>query len=140
MFGKMNTVPILDLRQAPEEGGGSLEMVVGRLLDLTEHPTIAKRVRFPRALFVFLVVPGDPEPGTFHIFDRRRRVWHWLDFGDEKFGGYTLSDFDQLVRKCWFPDVVQQRHFLESPTGWIIQPGTNPRQDCPPANRELISE
>ena len=74
MFGKMNVVPILDLGQTPVEAGVSLKNAIARLLDVTEHPAIAKWLQFPKALFVFLVVPGDPESGAFYIFDRRKQV------------------------------------------------------------------
>jgi hypothetical protein len=67
MFGKMNVAPILDLRNAPEEVGETLEGAVARLLDVAEHPAITKWVQFPKALFVFLVVPGDPESGAFYV-------------------------------------------------------------------------
>jgi hypothetical protein len=140
MFGKMNTVPILDLRQMPQEVGASLEMAVARLLDLTEHPTIAKWVQFPRVLFVFLVVPGDPESGAFYVFDRSRRVWHWVDFEDEKFGGYTVSDFDQLVRECRFLDIVERPQLLQGPNGWVVQPGLRPCQDRAVADGRVVSE
>jgi len=62
MFGEMNVIPIDDLRQTPEEVGGSVEGAIAKLLDVTEHPRIAKWVQFPKALFVFLIVPGDPNP------------------------------------------------------------------------------
>jgi hypothetical protein len=140
MFGKMNAVPILDLGQAANEAGASLEMAVARLLDLTEHPAIAKWVQFPKALFVFLVVPGDPESGAFYVFDRRRRVWYWVDFEDEKFGGYTISDFDQLVRECRFLDIVECPHLLQNPDGWVVQPGTRPCQDCAVAGGCAVPE
>jgi hypothetical protein len=130
MFGKMNAVRLLDLHHAPEQVGGGLDGAVASLLDLTEHPSIAKWVQFPKALFVFLVVPGDPESGAFYVFDRRKRVWYWVDFEDEKFGGYTASDFDQLVRECRFLDIVERPHLLQGPNGWVVQPGTRPHQDC----------
>jgi hypothetical protein len=128
MFGRMNVIPVLDFRNAPDEAGASLETAIARLLDVTEHPTIAKWVQFPKALFVFLVVPGDRESGAFYIFDRRRRVWYWVDFEDEKFGGYTVSDFDQLVRQCRFLDIVERPHLLQSQNGWVVQPGIRPCQ------------
>ena len=128
MFGKMNVVPILDLRQAPEEVGASLEPAIARLLDVTEHPAIAKWVQFPKALFVFLVVPCDPESGAFYVFDRRREVWYWVDFEDEKFGGYTVGDFDELVRECRFLDIVERPDSLQGSQGWIVQPGGGPCQ------------
>jgi hypothetical protein len=128
MFGKMNVVSILDLRQTPEQVGAPLEMAVARLLDPTEHPTIAKWVQFPRALFVFLVVPGDPESGAFYVFDRNKRVWYWVDFEDEKFGGYTVGDFDQLVRECRFLDIVERPESLTGRNCWTVQPGVHPQR------------
>jgi hypothetical protein len=106
MFGKMNVVPIVDLKHAPDDIGGSLDGAVAKLLDVTEHPAIARWIQFPKALFLFLLVPGDPESGAFYIYDRRSRTWYWVDFEDEKFGGYSLSDFDRLVRECRFLDLV----------------------------------
>jgi hypothetical protein len=140
MFGKMNVVPILDLRRAPEQVGASLETAIARLLELTEHPTIAKWVQFPKALFVFLVVSGDPESGAFYVFDRRKRVWYWVDFEDEKFGGYTVSDFEQLVRECRFLDIVERPHLLEGQDGWVIRPGIHACQDCAFADGGSVSE
>ena len=128
MFGEMNAIPIADLRHAPGEVGGSVDGAVARLLDVTENPTIAKWVQFPKALFVFLIVPGDPGSGAFYVYDRRARVWFWLDFDDEKFGGYTVSDFDRLVRECRFLDIVERPHTLASMNRWIVEPGLRPRQ------------
>ncbi len=128
MFGRMNVIPIVDLRHTPEEVGGSVDGAVTRLLDVTEHPTIAKWVQFPKALFVFLVVPADPESGAFYIYDRRARIWFWVDFDDEKFGGYTVGDFDSLVRECRFLDIVERPHLLAGKNRWMVGPGLRPQQ------------
>jgi hypothetical protein len=130
MFGKMNVVPIVDLQDAPEDVGGSLETAVARLLDVTEHPAIEKWVQFPRALLVFLVVPEDAESGAFYIYDRRSRIWFWVDFEDEKFGGYSVIDFERLVRECKFLDIVERPHLLRRGGRWMIQPGGRPQQAC----------
>jgi hypothetical protein len=140
MFGRMNVIPVLDCRNAPDEAGASLETAVARLLDLTEHPAIAKWVQFPKALFVFLIVPGDPESGAFYVYDRGKKVWYWVDFEDEKFGGYTVSDFDQLVRECRFLDIVERPHLLQGSNGWIVQPGIRPCQDRPVAEGGVVPE
>ncbi len=140
MFGKMNVVPILDFRQTPGEAGASLDTAVARLLDLTDGPTIAKWVQFPKALFVFLVVPGDQESGAFYVLDRRKEVWYWVDFEDEKFGGYTVSDFDQLVRECRFLDIVERPEAFQTPNGWFVQPGNPPCKDCAAAEGVALSE
>ena len=128
MFGEMNVIPIDDLRHTPEEVGGSVEGAIAKLLDVTEHPRIAKWVQFPKALFVFLIVPGDPESGAFYLYDRRARVWFWVDFDDDKFGGYTVSDFDRLVCECRFLDIVQYPQLLFSQDRWVVQPRLQPHR------------
>jgi hypothetical protein len=128
MFGKMNVVPIINLQDAPEEVGGSVDGAVARLLDLTEHPTIARWIQLPKALLVLLVVAGDPGSGAFYVYDRVSRVWLWVDFDDEKFGGYSEGDFDRLVRECRFLNIVERRQLLPGQTRWIIRPGLQPQQ------------
>jgi hypothetical protein len=128
MFGEMNVVSVVDLRNAPEEVSGSVEEAVARLLDVTEHPKIEKWVQLPKALFVFLVVPGDPESGAFYVYDRHSRVWFWLDFEDEKFGGYTVNDFEELIRECRFLDLVERPHLLAGRNRWVVQPGFQPQR------------
>jgi hypothetical protein len=128
MFGEMNVVPVINLRHAAEEVGGSVDGAIARLLDVTEHPKITKWIQLPKALFVFLMVPGDAESGAFYVYDRVARVWLWIDFDDAKFGGYSVEDFDQLVRECRFLDIVEHPQLLPSRNRWIIQPGVQPRQ------------
>jgi hypothetical protein len=76
---------------------------------------------------VFLVVPGDPESGAFYVFDRGARIWFWVDCEDEKFGGYTVDDFERLVRECRFLDIVQHPQNLAVNSRWVVQPGLRPR-------------
>jgi hypothetical protein len=128
MFGEMNVVSVVDLRNAPEEVSGSVEEAFARLLDATEHPKVEKWFQLPKALFVFLVVPEDPESGAFYIYDRHSRIWFWLDFEDEKFGGYTVSDFEELVRDCRFLDLVEHPHLLAGRNRWVVQPGFRPQR------------
>src|SRR6266478_8837718 len=127
MFGPMNVTPITDPYQERKTVGESLEQAVARLLDVTEHPAITKWVQFPKALFVFLTTPGDPESGAFYVYDRRSKEWFWVDFEDEKFGGYNTSDFEQLVRECRFLDIVESPQLLRSKGQWIIQAGSRPQ-------------
>jgi hypothetical protein len=77
---------------------------------------------------VFLVVPGDPESGAFYVYDRRSKVWFWLDFDDENFGGYTVRDFDSLVRECRFLDLVEQPRLLTGKEPWIVTHGSRPQR------------
>ena len=128
MFGTMNAVRIVDLADALDDVGRSLEGAVAKLLDVTEHPAIARWVQFPKALLLFLLVPGDPESGAFYVYDRRSRVWFWVDFDDEKFGGYNLSDFDRLVRDCRFLDLVERPQVIAGRIPWVLQTGSRPQQ------------
>jgi len=130
MFGKMNVFAVVNLRNTPDDVGGCSDGAVKRLLDVTEHPKIEKWVQFPKALFVFLVVPGDPESGAFYVYDRRTRIWLWVDFDDEKFGGYTVSDFDRLVRECRFLDIVERPHLLSGRNRWVVGPGLRLQRTC----------
>jgi hypothetical protein len=132
MFGEMNVVPIIDLRHTPEEVGGSVDGAVARLLDVAGKPAIAKWVQLPKALFIFLVVPGDPESGAFYVYNRGSRIWLWVDFDDDKFGGYTTADFERLVRECHFLDIVQLPHLLAAKDRWIVEPGLRPRSSSGP--------
>ena len=127
MFGRMNVVTVLDLRNAADEVARCSDGAVGRLLDVTDHPKIEKWVQLPKAVFVFLTVPGDPESGAFYVYDRHSRIWYWLDFDDDRFGGYTVPDFDQLVRECHFLDIVERPHLLARKDGWVVEPGRRPR-------------
>jgi hypothetical protein len=140
MFGQMNVMPLLDLRNAPAEVANSTSGAVARLLDVTDHPKIEKWVQFPKALFVFLVVPGDPESGAFYLYDRRARIWYWVDFDDEKFGGYSVNDFDRLVRECRFLDLAERPALLTSEQPWIVQPGGRPQRDGAVASGGSICE
>ena len=127
MFGPMNVTPITDPYQERQTVGESLEQAVARLLDITEHPAITNWVQFPKSLLVFLTMPGDPESGAFYVYDRRSRGWFWVDFEDEKFGGYNSLDFEQLIRGCGFLDLVERPELLRSKTPWFIQLGRRPQ-------------
>jgi len=122
----MNVTPITDSYQERKTVGESLEQAVARLLEITEHPAITRWVQFPKSLLLFLTMPGDPESGAFYVYDRRSGAWFWVDFEDEKFGGYNTSDFEQLVRACSFLDLVERPDLLRCQTPWIIQPGCRP--------------
>ena len=126
MFGPMTVTPITHPNQERKTLNESLDQAVARLLDITEHPAITKWIQFPKSLLLFLTTPEDPESGAFYVYDRRSRAWLWVDFEDQKFGGYNTSDFEQLVRACGFLDLVERPELLRSQTPWIIQPGCRP--------------
>jgi hypothetical protein len=127
MFGMMNAVPVLNLRDEPASIADCPDQAVARLLELTERPKIEQWIEFPKAVFVFLVVAGDAESGAFYVYDRLSKVWYWVDFDDDKFGGYTAADFNQLVRECHFLDIVECPQLLARQDSWVVKPGLRPR-------------
>ena len=127
MFGAMNAIPVLDLRSAPEKIANSADRAVARLLEITDHPRIERWIQFPKAVFVFLVVAGDPTSGAFYVYARQAKVWYWIDFNDDQFGGYAVADFDRLVRECHFFDIVEQPALLTKKSGWVVELGGRPR-------------
>jgi hypothetical protein len=130
MFGKMEVIPVMDRREYPQIVTESTDEAISRLLAATDHPAIARWLQLPKVLLVFLVVLGDPESGTFYVYSRNSRTWLWLDFDDEKFGGYSVSDFDKLIRECRFLDIVEHPHLLSGTDRWLVQPGFQPRRSA----------
>src|SRR5258707_14275555 len=120
MFGKMNVIPVVDLRNAPDNAGRCADGAVKRLLDVTENPKIEKWGQFPKALFVFLIVPGDPESGAFYVYDRLARIWFWVDFDAEKFGGYPGSDFDRLAREGHALAAPEDPRLVAGSNQWLV--------------------
>ena len=123
MFGHMNVEPLLRLHNGQGMPAPDLESAVARLLEATEQPNVVRWIQFPSAVLVFLLVPGDPESGAFYVYDRRSGTWFWLDFEDNKFGGYNEADFERLVRKSHFLRLVERPWLLECDGKWFVQPG-----------------
>jgi hypothetical protein len=36
-------------------------------------------------------VPGNPDSGAVYVLDRQKGTWYAVDFEDEQFGGYSVS-------------------------------------------------
>ena len=123
MFGQMNVDPILRLHDVPGKPAPDLESAVARALEATGQPKAVRWVQFPSAVLVFLVVPGDAESGAFYVYDRRSGTWFWVDFEDNKFGGYNEADFERLVKESHFLRLVEQPWLLECDGKWYVQPG-----------------
>ena len=132
MFGCVNIEPMLQLHDGSGKPAPDLDSAVAQLLHLTEQPEVVRWLQFPAAVLLFLVVPNDPESGAFYVYDRQRGTWFWVDFEDEKFGGYNVADFESLVKQSHFLRLVEQPWLLECDGKWFVQPG-NPlrcRFDC----------
>jgi hypothetical protein len=59
---------------------------------------IVRWVQFAAGALFFTLVPADPESGGVYVFDRKEGVFYWLDFNDQKWGGYSLADYEALER------------------------------------------
>jgi len=121
MFGRMTATPLVRLI-----AGEDLEVAVAELLATTEFPQIARWIQFPRAVALFLVVPNDPESGAVYVYDRRGGVWYWMDFEDQKYSGYNLTDLDVLLEQCYFLRLVENPRLLRD-RQWFVTPGRSPQ-------------
>ena len=68
------------------------------LTQIAEAP-IVRWVQFPAGVLFFTLVDGDPESGALYLFDRKLGTIYSLDFQDKKYGGYSLQDYETLVRQ-----------------------------------------
>jgi len=55
---------------------------------------------------LFLFVPGDRESGAVYVLDRKHGVWYASDFEDEQFGGYSVTQFDALLKGLQIPSIL----------------------------------
>ena len=124
MFGLMNVNPLIRIQPGGPDDRSDLNRAVSSLLNQIDHPEIARWVQFPTAVLLFLVIPGDQEGGAFYVFDRKRRTWFWVDFDDQKYGGYAIADFEELVKRTPFLRLVEQPRLLEGGGRWYVQPGS----------------
>jgi len=117
MFGRMQAQPII--RVTPT---ALLAEAVNSLLTATDKAQAVRWIEFPSVVLLFVVVPGDPESGAFYVLDRRNGIWLWIDFEDEQYGGYSVTDFDLLVQEYDFLSLVERPGLLKAAAGWLLQP------------------
>ena len=79
-----------------------------RSCEQPSNADIVRWIEFPASVLLFLLVPGDPESGAVYILDRKQGTWYAVDFDDEQFGGYSVSQLEQLLRQCQFLDLVER--------------------------------
>ena len=121
MFGRMTIAPVLEGN--PET---NLESAVAALVRQTETPEIVRWIEFPASVLLFLLVPGAPESGAVYVLDRKQGTWYAIDFEDEQFGGYSVSQLEQLLRECRFLDLVERPGLWRTGLPWHIEPGKSP--------------
>ena len=118
MFGHMKAEPILRVRSACP-----VEEAIEALATATDETQAIRWIEFPAAVLVFVIVAGDPQSGAFYVLDRKTGTWLWVDFEDEQYGGYSIGDFEVLVREHDFLSLVERPGLLRGGHGWLLQPG-----------------
>ena len=87
MFGRMMVEPIVQV-----EPGVNVQRAIAAVTKITEDVDIVRWIELPVSVLLFLLVPGDPDSGAVYVLDRQKGTWYAVDFEDEQFGGYSVSD------------------------------------------------
>jgi len=117
MFGHMKAEPILKVMPTC-----SVEEAVRSLIEATEGAQAVRWLEFPTAVLLLLSITGDSQSGAFYVLDRKTGTWFWVDFEDEEYGGYCVSDFDILVHEYDFLSLVERPGLLRAGAGWLLEP------------------
>ncbi len=125
MFGRMKAESILALKTSC-----SIEEAVQMLIHATDGAQPVRWLEFPSAILTCLALSDDPASGAFYLLDRKQRVWLWIDFDDEAYGGYCVLDFDRLVHDYDVLSLVERPALLRTGSGWILEPGKPAEMTC----------
>ena len=121
MFGRMMVEPIV--RLGP---GADLETAIATLIKVAENVEIGRWIEFPSSVLLFLLVPGDPDSGAVYVLDRKTGTWYAVDFEDEQFVGYSVSQLETLLNDCNFLDLIERPGLWRTGLLWVVTPGMRP--------------
>ncbi len=121
MFGQLQVSQIFALSKRE-----TLDEAIAKLLQFADYPKILRWIQFPTAVVIFLAHDDAPNSGAIYVYDRKRCVWLWVDFIDQNYGGYSVSEFDLLINQCHFFRLAESPRLLESPVQWFVKPGQLP--------------
>ena len=121
MFGQMMVNPVVQL-----DPGVDLQTAIATLIKVAENVEIVRWIEFPASVLLFLVVPGDSDSGAVYVLDRKKGTWYAVDFEDEQFGGYSVSQLEVLFRDCNFLDLIERPGLWRAGLRWVVMPGTRP--------------
>ena len=121
MFGRMIVTPILQVGRDAD-----LETAITSLSRAAEQAEIGRWIEFPNSVLLFLLVPEDPESGAVYILDRKTGTWCSVDFDDQQYGGYSVSQFEELLRDCHFLDLVERPGLWRTGFSWYGESGKRP--------------
>lgn len=121
MFGRMTISPALQLNP-----NSHLESAVDTLIQAAEQPEIFRWIEFPNSLLLFAIVSGNPQSGAIYVLDRKSGVWYAIDFDDQEYAGYSVQQFEALLKECSFLSLVERPGLLRSGMRWTLQMGKSP--------------
>jgi hypothetical protein len=121
MFGRMMVSLVVQV-----DPGVELQTAVAALIKVTENVEIVRWIEFPAVVLLFLLVPEDPDSGAVYVLDRKVGTWYAVDFEDEQFGGYSMTDLETLLRDCKFLDLIERPGLWRTGLPWVVVPGTQP--------------
>jgi len=122
MFGQVQVTTMLQLSKLQ-----TLDQAAAKLLEFAEYPQILRWFQFPTALVVFVAHSDSPDSGAVYLYDRKSCVWLWVDFKDQNWGGYSLSEFDLLINQCHFFRLAASPCMLKAGIQWLVTPGERPK-------------
>jgi hypothetical protein len=121
MFGRMMIEPVVQLGP-----GVDLQTAVATMIKVAENVEIVLWIELPASVLLFFLVPGDPDSGAVYVLDRKKGTWYAVDFEDEQFGGYSVSQLEMLLKECNFLDLIERPGLWRTGLPWIVLPGTRP--------------
>ena len=106
--------------------GVDLQIAVAALTKVADNVEIVRWIELPASVLLFLLVPGDPDSGAVYVLDRKKGTWYAMDFEDEQFGGYSVSQVEILLNDCKFLDLIEQPGLWRADLRWLVLPGKAP--------------
>ena len=121
MFGRMMVEPIVQVAPSSDP-----QTAVATLVKAADNVEIVRWIEFPNSLLLFLLVPGDPESVAVYVLGRTQGTWYSVDFEDEQFGGYSVTQLEMLLKECSFLDLVERPGLWRTGVPWVLSPGKPP--------------
>ena len=121
MFGQMTVEPVVQV-----DPGVDLQIAVAALTKVADNVEIVRWIELPASVLLFLLVSGDPESGAVYVLDRQNGTWYAIDFEDEQFGGYSVSQLEELLKDCKFLDLIERPGLWRTGLPWVVLPGKPP--------------
>lgn len=68
-----------------------------KALEVQAEAPIVRWIQFPNGALFFTM--HDPQSGFPYVYERKTGTFYAVEFQDSNFGGYTLSEYEQLVEQ-----------------------------------------